>query len=156
MLDVPMDLLREAVSVWLQNAYPRGNLNEAVRSRLAVLDAARPLSELLGDLPFEHYTVDAPSRCEVYALRLGCEEYPHLKLEIRPFPNRFGFVFWVNTHDQFFTPDARCRDADRWAQLMLRNRELKEQIEHAWAEHDLPTFTSAMRESLSATACDVR
>ena len=145
MFDLPFESLREAIAIFVRIAYPSGDLPEAVKKRIA-LDARRPVAELLDALNFERYVADGST---VYALRLGSVHYPHLKMEIRAYPGRSGFVFWVNTHDQFFTPDPRCRDVDRWRELVQRNRELKEAIEHAWAERGLPTFATEMRESLA-------
>ena len=148
MLDISFDMVREAIAVFLSCAYPSGKLPEVVRRRIG-LDGTRPVAELLNGPPFERYVAEAPFHCTVYALRLGSADYPHLKMEIRPFPNRCGFVFWVNTHDQFFTPDEQYAEADRWRQLLQRNRELKQAIERAWAVRKLPTFTTAMQESLN-------
>ncbi len=141
-------MLERAIAVYLRCAYPDGQLPDVVRKRIA-FDRSRPLGELLGDLPFEHYESAAPFPCTVCALRLGAAHYPHLKMEIRPFPNHHGFVFWVNTHDQFFTPDARCRDRERWREVVSRNRALKQLVERAWAEANLPTFVTAMQESIA-------
>jgi hypothetical protein len=154
MIDVPWEMLELAIAVYLRCAYPDGQLPDAVRKRIS-LDRSRPLGQLLGELPFERYESVAPFPCTVYALRLGAAYYPHLKMEIRPFPNQNGFVFWVNTHDQFFAPDARCRDGERWREVVSRNRELKQLVERAWAEAKLPTFVTAMQESL-AQASDHR
>jgi hypothetical protein len=141
-------MLRQAIDLFLATAYSSGEIPDAVRTRGA-LDPQRSVAEQLADLRFERYQVDAPLPCVVHALRLGSRDYPHLKLEIRPFPNRFGFLFWVNTHDQFYTPDARCRDAERWQKLIAANSVLKEAIERRWTECGLPTFQSTMREKLA-------
>src|SRR5262249_40738444 len=131
----------------LQCAYPSGQIPPVVQKRIC-LDRERPISELLCCSPFENYTVEAPSHCTVYALRLGSADYPNLKLEIRPFPNQTGFVFWVNTHDHFVTVTPDMPDAKAWTDLVRRNRDLKQAVERAWAAQKLPTFTSAMQEEL--------
>jgi hypothetical protein len=142
-------MLRDAIAIYLKHAYPDGSIPAVVQQRVA-LDANRPVPELLGAAPFENYVADAPFHCTVHALRLGSTDYPHLKMEIRPFTNQAGFMFWVNTHDQFFAPDAKMPDADRWRELIRRNRDLKQAVERAWAAAKLPTFTSAMQEDLDS------
>lgn len=149
MLQLSWDMLRDAIAIYLKHAYPNGQLPEVIQKRIA-LDASRPMPELLGAAPFENYVADAPFHCTVHALRLGSVEYPHLKMEIRPFTNHAEFVFWVNTHDQFISPDAKMPDADRWREVVRRNRDLKQAVERAWAEHKLPTFTTAMQEDLDS------
>src|SRR5207244_1361165 len=119
-----------------------------VRRRVAFDDSAT-LPELFEQPPFERQAADAPYPCTVYALRLGSEHYPHLKLQIRPFPNRQGFVFWVDTHDQVFAEEVAYRDADRWRQLVARNRDAKHAIEQSWEQRGLPTFAGSIREDLS-------
>lgn len=149
MLHLSRDMLRDAIAIYLKHAYPTGQIPEPVRKRIA-LEPSRPMPELLGGSPFENYVADAPFHCTVHALRLGSVDYPHLKMEIRPFTNHAGFVFWVNTHDQFIAPDAKMTDADRWREVVRRNRELKQTVERAWAESKLPTFTTAMQEDLDS------
>jgi hypothetical protein len=147
MLQLSWDMLRDAIAIYLKHAYPSGQLPEVVQKRVP-LDSNRPMAELLAAAPFENYVADAPFQCTVHALRLGSVDYPHLKMEIRPFPNRAGFMFWVNTHDQYISPDAKMPDAERWREVVRRNRDLKQAVERAWAEAKLPTYAIAMREDL--------
>ena len=149
MLQLSWDMLRDAIATYVKHAYPNGQVPEVVQQRIA-LDTSRPISELLGVPPFENYVTDAPFHCTVHALRLGAVHYPHLKMEIRPFTNHAGFILWVNTHDQFISPDAKMPDADRWREVIRRNRDLKQAVERAWAEANLPTFTTAMQEDLDS------
>ncbi len=147
MLQLTWDMLREAIATYIQFAYPSGQLPDVVRQRIA-LDADRPILDVVRAAPFENYTAKAPFPCTVHALRLGSDDYPHLKMEIRPFPNSAGFVFWVNTHDQFVAPNDKMLDADRWRRVVQRNRDLKQNVERAWADKKLPTFTTSMQEGL--------
>jgi hypothetical protein len=139
------EMLRDAVATYLQHAYPNGQVPDRVRKRVT-FDEARPIVESLTEAPFEKYTAKAPAICTVYALRLGSSDYPNVKMEIRPFPNPFGFVFWVNTHDDFFTVHPEAPDADLWREVVSRNRDMKQAVERAWARLKLPTFISTMQE----------
>jgi hypothetical protein len=149
MLQLSWDMLRDAIAIYLKHAYPNGQLPEVVEKRIA-LDPNRSISELLAASPFENYVAEAPFHCTVHALRLGSVDYPHLKMEVRPYTNHAGFVFGVNTHDQFISPDAKMPDADRWREVVRRNRELKQAVERAWAAANLPTFRTAMQEDLDS------
>jgi hypothetical protein len=144
-IKISWNMLHDAISTYLQCAYPNGVIPPVVQKRIA-FDERRPLLESLGTAPFENYTAKAPFQCTVYALRLGSASYPNLKMEIRPFPHPLGFVFWVNTHDEFVAVNSTMPDADQWRDLVLRNRDLKQVVERAWAKQQLPTFASAMRE----------
>jgi hypothetical protein len=149
-MQISWEALHEAISIYLRLAYPHGTIPEIVRQRIA-LNESRPVAEIVQSPPFESYTSEAPTRCTVHALRLGSEDYPHIKLEIRPFPGTAGFVFWVNTHDQFISPDSNLPGADAWRGVVRRNRDLKQDVERAWAAKKLPTFTTAIEEELRAT-----
>ncbi len=151
MLKVSWEMLRTAIGIYVKHAYPGGAIPEIVRKRIG-LDESKPLWERLNEPPFENYTADAPFHCTVYALRLGSEHYPHLKMEIRPFTNELGFMFWVNTHDQFVSPKADFPDVARWRQVIEKNSELKQAVERAWAKEKLPTFASAMQEGIDQTS----
>jgi len=149
MLQLTWDQLRDAIAIYLKHAYPSGQLPEVVQQRVA-LDANRPTAELIGSPPFESYVADAPFPCTVHALRLGSVDYPHLKMEVRPFPSNAGYLFWVNTHDRFISPDSNLPDADRWREVVRRNRDLKQAVERAWADVNLPTFRTAMQEDMDS------
>jgi len=144
-------MLREAIAIYLRCAYPSSPIPPAVQKRLQ-WDEQRPILEALGAPPFESYAAKAPFQCTVHALRLGSADYPNLKLEIRPFPNAPGFVFWVNTHDEFVLVGLGMPDAEQWGQVVRCNRDLKQAVERGWAEHKLPTFTSAMQDELCGDA----
>lgn len=148
-MELSWDMLREAIAIFLKYSYPTGQVPEVVQKRI-VLDSSRPVPKAISEPPFENYVADAPFHCTVSALRLGSADYPHLKMEIRPFTNHVGFVFWVNTHDQFISPDSKVADADRWREVLERNQNLKQTVERAWAAHKLPTFATAMQEDLDA------
>lgn len=147
-MTITWEMLRQAVTIYLECAYPGGQIPSVVQKRL-VWDEQRPILEALCAPPFESYTAKAPHPCTVHALRLGSTDYPNLKLEIRPFPCKQGFMFWVNTHDEFFTISPTMPDAEQWGQIVRRNRELKQAAERGWLSHKLPTFTSTMQDQLS-------
>jgi hypothetical protein len=58
------------------------------------------------------------------------------------------FIFDVDTHDAM-SLDPTHPDAARWSQLQAANRELKQQIEHAWEGEGLKTFHTLLRDGLS-------
>jgi hypothetical protein len=147
-MKISWGMLREAVGVYLQCAYPTGQVPAVVQQRIG-FDESRSLTECLGAPPFENYVATAPFQCTVHALRLGSIDYPNLKLEIRPFPSREGFVFWVNTHDQFVAVTPNMPDAEAWGAVVRRNRDLKQQVEREWASRKLPTFTTVMQQDLA-------
>ncbi|HEV3163512.1 MAG TPA: hypothetical protein VGZ22_05690 [Isosphaeraceae bacterium] len=143
-----VDLLRQAVDVYLSQAYAAVDPPEVVKRRLewpAGVDAAT----LLSHPPFERASRPGPNRPAVYALRLGNARYPHMKLQIQPWPNVAGFMLSVNTHDQVLALDPAANDADAFRSLQAENQRLKEAIEQAWDQSGLPTFLRYLRDYIN-------
>jgi hypothetical protein len=151
-LDEPHDLhqlridsLRQAVDIYLGLAYPSKAPPEAVRRRLewaAGVDAAT----LLSKPPFERAGKAPGTGALIYALRLGNARYPHMKLQIQPWPNAAGFMLSVNTHDQVQALDPNADDVQAFRELQVENQRVKEAIETAWDRAGLPTFLRYLRE----------
>jgi hypothetical protein len=140
-----LDVLRQAVAVYLNLAYPGGELPESVRRRLE-WEANPDVEGLLSKPPFERAGKSKSSGTTIYALRLGNARYPHMKLQIQPWPNHAGFMLSVNTHDQVLALDPNANDMPAFRDLQAENQRLKEGIEQAWDDAGLPTFLRYLRE----------
>ncbi len=143
-----IDILKQAVSIYMNLAYPGCEPPEVVRRRLdwnPGLDAATLLSEP----PFERAGKSKSTGTLIYALRLGNAAYPHMKLQIQPWANDAGFLLSVNTHDQVLALDPDCGDMPAFRALQTENQRLKEVIEQAWDEAGLPTFLRYLRDYIS-------
>jgi hypothetical protein len=141
-------LLGRVCRTFLTLAYPSGPAS--------IPPAKRRFLELAGDEPLEPLLV--PPLCEVlctpegalrgYALRLGREGYPHLKLQVIGADLGVGCVFAVDTHDTLRLEPGHP-DAERWQKLQAANCALKEQIERAWDEEGVLTFNGLLRRELN-------
>jgi hypothetical protein len=144
---IPTALLRRAVAIYLERAYPSGERPEAVARRLTWCDGGdEPLD--LGKPPFERANRPEAGVAPIVALRLGNERFPHMKLQIQPWPNAAGFLLSVNTHDQILSLSAGGPEADAARALQAYNQQLKEAIELAWDQEGLPTFLRYLRDYL--------
>ncbi|MBX6313557.1 MAG: hypothetical protein IRY99_11665 [Isosphaeraceae bacterium] len=143
-----LDVLRRAVEIYLEKAYPNSDPPEAVRRRLE-WPADVEASKLLAGPPFERANRPGGGP-PVYALRLGNARYPHMKLQIQPWPNEAGFLLSVNTHDQVLALDPNATDAAAFRALQAENQRLKETIEQAWDEAGLPIFNRYLRDYLQS------
>ncbi|SIO16159.1 hypothetical protein SAMN05444166_2767 [Singulisphaera sp. GP187] len=148
-----IDILRQALEIYLVQAYPAGSPPEVVRRRLEWPSDVEPLA-LLTRAPFERVDSAAGGGggSPIYALRLGNLRYPHMKLQIQPWPNEAGFMLSVNTHDQVLAIDPASSDAQAFRDLQAENQRLKEAIEAAWDKAGLPTFLSYLRRYIEARA----
>jgi hypothetical protein len=139
-----LDILHQAVDIYLGLAYPSSAPPEAVRRRLewpANVDAAA----LLTQPPFERAGKSGGS-APIYALRLGNARYPHMKFQVQPWPNDAGFMLSVNTHDQVLALNLNAADGPAFRELQAENQRIKEAIEQAWDQMGLPTFLSYLRK----------
>jgi hypothetical protein len=144
-----LDVLRRAVEIYLELAYSAGVVPEAVRRRLA-WRADCTADAILNGPPFEQ-AGKAPGRLTpIYALRLGNHRYPHMKLQIQPWPNDAGFMLSVNTHDQVAGVTLGEADAQAFRELQVENQRLKEAIEREWDEAGLPTFNRYLRDYIES------
>jgi hypothetical protein len=146
-----LDLLRQAVEIYLSAAYPGGLIPEVVQRRLNWREVACA-NELLSGPPFERAGKVPGRQTPVYALRLGNRRYPHMKLQIQPWPNEAGFMLSVNTHDQVGGMGLDGADAEVFRELQAENQRLKEKIEEAWDEAGLPTFLRYLRDYIDSRA----
>jgi hypothetical protein len=144
-----LDLLRQAVGLYLDLAYPAASVPEVVGRRLAWRDDC-PASQLLTGPPFERAGKAAGQQTPIYALRLGNHRYPHMKLQIQPWPNEAGFLLSVNTHDQVAGVNLGEVDALAFRDLQAENQRLKEAIEQAWDQAGLPTFLRYLRDYIES------
>ncbi len=143
-----LDLLRQAAELYLTHAYAGRPVPEAVSRRLTWPENL-PAEELLAGPPFERAGTDAGRVAAIYALRLGNGRYPHMKLQIQPWPNDAGFMLSVNTHDQVSGIELGS-EADAFRALQTENQRLKELIEQAWDDAGLPTFLRYLRDYISS------
>lgn len=148
---VRLDALRRAAMIYLKLAYPSGKWPEAIQRRLNWPEGVAP-QELLSKAPFERAGKVPGTEAPIFALRLGNDRYPHMKLQIQPWPNEAGLMLSVNTHDQIAGLDLGLADAQGFKQLQTHNQELKESIEQAWEAEGLPTFLQYLRDYLNHRA----
>ncbi len=139
--------LRHAADLYLAIAYPSGAVPDSIRRRLD-WSAIATVSELVALPPFER--ASKPNADPVFALRLGNARYPHMKLQIQPWPHATGYMLSVNTHDQILGLDPNAPDADAFRALQAENARLKDAIETAWDTEGLPTFLRYLRDYLEA------
>jgi hypothetical protein len=144
-----LDVLRRAVEVYLAFAYESEVLPEVVQRRL-VWDDGVDAGALLARPPFERVGKAGAGAQAIFALRLGNARYPHMKLQIQPWPNAAGFLLSVNTHDQVLALDPNSPDAPAFRALQAENQRLKEAIEQAWDQAGLPTFLRYLREYIES------
>ncbi len=147
-----VDLLRSAVDLYLGFAYEGRSIPEAVSRRL-IWRGDCSTQDLLKGSPFEHAGVSVDHGSPIFALRLGNARYPHMKLQIQPWPNEAGFMLSVNTHDQA-TGLALGADEEAFRALQAENQRLKEAIEQAWDEAGLPTFLRYLRDYISSQVAE--
>jgi hypothetical protein len=147
--ELNIDVLRRVVRIYLSHAYGEAEIPEVVRRR-ADWPEGQDVPSLLARAPFERANRASPGVAAIYALRLGNARYPHMKLQIQPWPNSWGFLLSVNTHDQVHSIDPGSPESTAFLALQAENQRIKETIEQAWDEDGLPTFLRYLREYIAS------
>lgn len=156
------DQLSRACRIFLSLAYPGGPDAIPPKKRCYWdVSADQPLDTLLPPSP------SAAGICQVvkgerdcvrgYSFRLGSVVFPHLKLQVVDYNDGALQVFQVDTHDAFprHLIDPQHPDSERLIETQKANRQLKEQIERAWEQAGLWTFTSLLRLGLEDSPADL-
>lgn len=132
--EITGEIVSKAMDVYLQHAYKDPAKRE--KHRIAV-DASARGERVLGAL--DDISGAEPGGLRAYAMRLGNQTYPHMKLAIVEayFPGEFFFA--VDRHDTFhFEPDVPGYQA--WCELKEINRFIKQAIEDAWYRAGIHTL----------------
>jgi hypothetical protein len=146
------ELLGRACRIFLEMAYPGGETSIPTKKR--------KFWDIAPGTPLESYLPPqvGPELCQTlgsapggkpgFVFRLGCDHFPHLKLQV--VRSVHGWVFGVDTHDNFFLGGFPESDPEAlaWRQLLETNRQLKERIERAWERAGLTTFHTLLRADL--------
>ena len=151
--NLKVDILRQATAIYLALAYPGAGPPEVVKRRLAWAPGVET-ALLLNHPPFERPGQNNTTGAPIFALRLGNARYPHMKLQVQPWPNDAGFLVSVNTHDQVLALDPGTADLPAFRELQAYNQTLKESIEEAWDAQGLPTFLRYLRDYIEQRAAE--
>src|SRR5205823_1102286 len=119
--------LGQACRIFLAHAYPGGESSVPIGKRAYLhIGPDQPLEPLL-EPPVCQPAVGPAGEVSGYAFRLGCCQFPHIKLRVNRLENGDEWVFSVDTHDAVQIP-AGHPDVDHWTRLQAANRRLKEEI----------------------------
>ncbi len=139
--DLTPALMRQALEVYLAEAWPPGETGTPRRDSLRLLDA-KTLGDALGFMERGDPGDDPDSRR--FTLRIGNGRYPFMKFVLQEHLVAGEFFFSVDTHDNLdIRPDSP--DFRGWEELKAWNRALKLRIEQAWARTGLPTHQDLLR-----------
>lgn len=136
-----------AVRLYLRYAYS-ADLPAAVAERVPP-DDFEPRDWLMGP----HVDRDPPSAplegVRSFAMRLGNDKYPHMKLRLSRPPCEEGFLFTVDCHDTFLSAPIGSPDYEPLEALKRHNAFVAEAIRLAWEEVHLRTERVYLRHKIA-------
>jgi CheY-like chemotaxis protein len=143
--DLTPPLLNRAVDIYLRHAF-----DETDRVNAPAFEADLAPDALLAR--FEEETDERAAAGRAYVLRLGSQDYPHMKLALWEayFPGEY--ILAVDCHDGFHF-DASNPGYQEWLRVKDRNRQRKQYIESAWYDAGLDTLRRLKETALSRTEC---
>ncbi|MBI3831267.1 MAG: hypothetical protein HY291_17240 [Planctomycetes bacterium] len=148
-------LLNRAIDIYWAHAYRRKADSKRQAPKFPedenlpkILTGKHPFEDLSGGP--QSVPIQGGALPRVFALRLGNDAYPHMKVALVESYFHDEFVFSVDRHDTFhFEPDVPGYDA--WCELKEINRILKEAIEDAWHKAGIPTLRSLREQRFKRT-----
>ncbi len=134
-IDLPT--MERAIRTYLELAW-EGDAD----AKMPPIDFTSPtLDEVL-----QSWTADrGAGRMRRYTLRLGNYRYPFMKLVFQELLIRGRFFFAVDTHDEMDLKDSFA-DYEQWLEVKRFNARLKEAVERAWQEREVPTFAAVVAQ----------
>jgi CheY-like chemotaxis protein len=134
------ELVRRAVAIYMEKAWPEEAARPIFDPRR--LEGAGTMAEVFALCETRPAGL-APIQAH-FALRLGNESYPFMKLVLHEYLLEHEFFFVVDTHDDFEVP-ADNPDFGAWEGVRRHNHALKQAIEAAWEEAGVPTHRDMLR-----------
>lgn len=131
-----------ATDLYLEKAYPSGPPPEIAD----LVEALHQIDSNQSLLAWDGFEQEK----DRYALRLGNETYPHMKLVFMA--NGDCNLFYVDAHDSHFALDSNIPGQEKLSALRKCNCELKKTIEKAWLGQDLPVFGALITEQPKPSA----
>ncbi len=139
-----VQIIKQAIAIYLPLAYGEGKVPEVVRGRIAPI-LASPDSDRIKLEWFEPADKDGRA---VYRLRLGQVAYPHMKLNVEESPDGTGYLILADAHDTHLLAPETSPDAKFLSELRKNNAALVEKIQAAWTQAGLPTFRNYFRAAM--------
>jgi len=138
--------IRRGICLYLRYAYssnPPGELVQCVPP-----DGFEPQQWLMNRF-IERDPPDAPLEgVRSFAIRLGNEKYPHMKLRLSRPPRDETFIFSVDCHDTFLFAPMDSPEYQTLEDLKRHNAIVAEAIRLAWEQAHLPTERSYLRKKI--------
>lgn len=143
----PPRALRQAIQIYLQNAYA-GSPPPAALRFLPSGDDFDAAAFLMGEL-VERSPAEAPlALVRTFDLRLGNGEYSHMKLRIAILGEPPGYIFSVDSHDLFLKIKPGDPDYEALEELKKVNGAIAARITAAWEAAGHHTERTFLREKI--------
>ena len=142
--------IAQAIDIFLELAYDGRPTQPAERFRIPPdCDAT---AWLMGG-PAERSPDNAPlEQVRSFALRIGNNKYPHMKLKLSRPPNDSVFVFTVDAHDEMLRAAPGTDDYDALEELKRHNAQVVRAITDAWGQARLLTEHRYLRRKIHLRA----
>ncbi len=139
--DISIEMLKKALTIYVESAYEQAPLPLTVKSRVSFIReyTGDGMDGLLGHDVIERLpSGNGSTEVNCYAIRLGNDKYPHMKLTLRRVAED-DWRFAVDCHDGAFEVENAHPERPRAEELKACNRDFRDKIESLWREADLPT-----------------
>ncbi len=139
--------IRLAIDLFCRQAYPKGTPAH-VADKFAVADDCDIAQWLMSDVA-ERDPADVPvSQVRSFALRIGNESYPNMKLRLTRPGKQDVLLFSVDAHDEFLLAPPGSPDYEALEELKKVNSAIVSAVETAWAGEGIATEKTHLRHAI--------
>ena len=136
-----------AIDLFCRQAYPQGTPAH-VADKFVIAGGCDVSRWLMSDVA-EREPADTPiSEVRSFALRIGNQVYPNMKLRLTRPGNQDVLLFSVDAHDEFLLASPGSPDYEALEELKKANAEIVSAIETAWADEGILTEKVYLRQAI--------
>lgn len=138
--------IRLAMEIYLGHAYPAGAGEHILRF---VPDKDVVATDwLMTDISEREIYQEGSAVVTSFALRVGNEQYPNMKVRISLPPNGSEYLFCVDSHDGFLQAPRGSEDYEALEQMKAFNASVAQVTVRDWSAAGLPTERNYMRQKI--------
>ena len=139
--------IRRAVEQYLAEAYPRG-VPAGVVEKYMPPRGFDPAGWLIGEVSERTPPEVNLDQVRSFALRIGNEDYLHMKLRLTRPPSHGVFLLTVDSHDAFLEAPPGTPDHEALEKLKRKNAAVAAAVAKAWDQAGLPTERNYLRQNI--------
>jgi len=145
--NIDFNIFNKAIKIYLKNAYPNGIKEKSFCYKtIEKLNNSKNIKDIYNIFEKINLNIRGKIKKTKYVVRLGSEKYPFLKLVLQETPTGDRYGFLVDRHTEYLALNSSAKTFEEEIKMKEYTRELKHKIESEYAENNIPTYRSIVKE----------